>query len=91
VAKTAEIGGTKGTHPYRGVPNVPSAGGVPFTRLENFRHGGNIDGIDPKMYFNQAREKQAMAFTNGAQRQGSTDLHAPIARDSGEIPHYKRK
>ena len=39
-----------------------------------------IDGIDPKM-----------AFTNGAQRQGSTDLHAPIARDSGEIPHYKRK
>ena len=69
----------------------PLRAGVLFTRLENFRHGGNIDGIDPKMYFNQARVKQAMADVQLAQRQGSTDLHAPIARDSGEIPHYKRK
>ena len=43
-----------------------------------------IDEMGASMYLGKAREKQAMASFPEAQRQGSTDLHAPILERSGE-------
>ena len=43
-----------------------------------------IDEMGASMYLGKAREKKAMASFPEAQRQGSTDLHAPISEGNGD-------